>query len=72
VGKGIDQLQERSYLRQIDKTMLGKINVVQIWLAKAVVAEWLRRLARNQFPSGSVGSNPTNCGSSFFSKYTDI
>jgi hypothetical protein len=27
----------------------------------AVVAEWLRRLTRNQFPSGSVGSNPTNC-----------
>ena len=37
------------------------------WLTKykyrrtAVVAEWLRRLTRNQFPSGSVGSNPTNC-----------
>ena len=29
--------------------------------ACAVVAEWLRRLTRNQFPSGSVGSNPTNC-----------
>jgi hypothetical protein len=34
----------------------------------AVVAEWLRRLTRkleklrNQIPSGSVGSNPTNCG----------
>ena len=28
---------------------------------KAVVAEWLRRLTRNQIPSGSVGSNPTNC-----------
>ena len=27
----------------------------------AVVAEWLRRLTRNQFPSGSVGSNPTSC-----------
>ena len=26
----------------------------------AVVAEWLRRLTRNQFPSGSVGSNPTD------------
>ena len=37
------------------------------WLTKykyrrtAVVAEWLRRLTRNQFPSGSVGSNPTDC-----------
>ena len=28
----------------------------------AVVAEWLRRLTRNQFPSGSVGSNPTDRG----------
>ena len=27
----------------------------------AVVAEWLRRLTRNQIPSGSVGSNPTVC-----------
>ena len=29
--------------------------------SQAVVAEWLRRLTRNQFPSGSVGSNPTDC-----------
>ena len=27
-------------------------------LKEAVVAEWLRRLTRNQFPSGSVGSPP--------------
>ena len=27
----------------------------------AVMAEWLRRLTRNQIPSGSVGSNPTDC-----------
>ena len=26
----------------------------------AVVAEWLRRLTRNQIPSGSVGSSPTD------------
>ena len=32
----------------------------------AVVAEWLRRLTRNQFPSGSVGSNPTDCVKYFF------
>ena len=31
----------------------------------AVVAEWLRRLTRNQIPSGSVGSNPTDCEVSF-------
>ena len=27
----------------------------------AVVAERLRRLTRNQIPSGSAGSNPTGC-----------
>uniref|UniRef100_A0A8D8TFV9 Uncharacterized protein n=1 Tax=Cacopsylla melanoneura TaxID=428564 RepID=A0A8D8TFV9_9HEMI len=34
-----------------------------IWICgyQAVVAEWLRRLTRNQIPSGSVGSNPTDC-----------
>lgn len=32
----------------------------------AVVAEWLRRLTRNQIPSGSVGSNPTGCEGYFF------
>ena len=30
-----------------------------IWY-EAVVAEWLRRLTRNQIPSGSVGSSPTD------------
>ena len=29
--------------------------------SSAAVAEWLRRLTRNQFPSGSVGSNPIDC-----------
>ena len=35
-------------------------------LHEAVVAEWLRRLTRNQIPSGSVGSNPTDCESLIF------
>lgn len=30
------------------------------------MAEWLRRLTRNQIPSGSVGSNPTDCETIFF------
>ena len=38
-------------------------------LMPAVVAEWLRRLTRNQFPSGSVGSNPTDCENLFFFTY---
>ena len=29
-------------------------------LKEAVVAEWLRRLTRNQFRSAGVGSNPTD------------
>ena len=33
----------------------------------AVVAEWLRRLTRNQFPSGSAGSNPADCENFLFS-----
>ena len=27
----------------------------------ATVAEWLRRLTRNQIPNGSAGSNPAGC-----------
>ena len=49
-----------------DKCRDGKIFVsfhVGMCLTQgAVVAEWLRRLTRNQFPSGSVGSNPTDRG----------
>ncbi len=33
----------------------------RISMIRAVVAEWLRRLTRNQFLSEGVGSNPTNC-----------
>jgi hypothetical protein len=39
----------------------GVVNVKQIIPMAAVVAERLRRLTRNQIPSGSVGSNPTDC-----------
>ena len=37
----------------------------------AVVAEWLRRLTRNQFRSAGVGSNPTD-RESFFSIATKL
>ena len=30
-------------------------------VAIATVAEWLRRLTRNQIPFGSAGSNPAGC-----------
>ena len=29
------------------------------------MAEWLRRLTRNQIPSGSTGSNPVDCETCF-------
>lgn len=32
----------------------------------ATVAEWLRRLTRNQIPYGSAGSNPAGCDIWFF------
>ena len=38
----------------------------------AVVAEWLRRLTRNQFRSAGVGSNPTDRESFFQSQLIPI
>ena len=38
-----------------------KIHDFPMLYSEAVVAEWLRRLTRNQIPSGSVGSSPTDC-----------
>ena len=39
-----------------------KLALTYLRSIQAVVAEWLRRLTRNQIPYGSVGSNPTGCG----------
>ena len=36
----------------------------------ATVAEWLRRLTRNQIPIGSAGSNPAGCGLFFLNEPT--
>ena len=57
-----------------EPTMLDGCEVTlycKISTRKAVVAEWLRRLTRNQFPSGSVGSNPTNCVKDFLDAILD-
>ena len=43
-----------------------------IFSPEAVVAEWLRRLTRNEFPSGSVGSNPTNCEQKSFQQVATL
>ena len=34
------------------------------------MAEWLRRLTRNQIPSGSVGSSPTDCETFSYEQYS--
>ena len=43
------------------------INSIQISILswEAVVAEWLRRLTRNQMGSSRAGSNPADCGENF-------
>ena len=38
---------------------------MHLYLYEALVAEWLRRLTRNQIPSRSVGSNPPHCVNHF-------
>ena len=48
--------------RETTKT-LYIVLFIHIW---ADVAEWLRRLTRNQIPFGSAGSNPAICGKYFF------
>ena len=52
--------------------LFNKIGESRNTLHTAVVAEWLRRLTRNQFPSGSVGSNPTDCENFFVCVNYDI
>ena len=48
--------------RETTKT-LYIVLFIHIW---ADVAEWLRRLTRNQIPFGSAGSNPAICGKNYF------
>ena len=52
--------------------IFNKVGESSNTLYTAVVAEWLRRLTRNQFPSGSVGSNPTDCENFFVCVNYDI
>ena len=48
-------------LQIVSRVVHCGLSISQLNTEQAVVAEWLRRLTRNQFPSGSVGSNPTDC-----------
>ncbi len=54
------------HIEESDWTFANKLQCIQLAYVKAVVAEWLRWLAQNKFSSGSIGSNPTNCGSFIF------
>ena len=51
-------------IQTYDKRIQNSIFMLMI-LCEAVLAEWLRRLTRNQIPFGSVGSNPTGCDNFF-------
>ena len=42
--------------------MLSKLVII---FQSAVVAEWLRRLTRNQMGYARAGSNPAACGNTF-------
>ena len=58
----------------LDGYMGAKFILLTWSLQNAVVAEWLRRLTRNQFRSAGVGSNPTDreyflVGAKFFCIY---
>ena len=46
---------------RIQHTSVVKPSISNAECHVAVLAEWLRRLTRNQIPSGSVGSSPTDC-----------
>ena len=61
------------YFCHMNDSTLSSESDQQIWAkdvagtsSSAVVAEWLRRLTRNQFPSGSAGSNPADCDNKFW------
>ena len=42
-------------------TLNGYLLNLHLYLQEAVVAEWLRRLTRNQMGYARAGSNPANC-----------
>ena len=53
--------RKTALLQIVSRVVHGGLPISWLNTKQAVVAEWLRRLTRNQFPSGSVGSNPTDC-----------
>ena len=57
--------------KHVGKTRILLTSVVKPSISNAechvaVLAEWLRRLTRNQIPSGSVGSSPADCEVNIF------
>ena len=47
-----------NYRKEREKTFFSSISMATV---QAVVAEWLRRLTRNQLGSPRAGSNPAHC-----------
>ena len=58
-----------TYLNFVIDYILNNYYILKHFI-RAVVAERLRRLTRNQIPSWSVGSNPTDCDWTTFSGLT--
>ena len=50
------------YLKAENRKILWKKAPLPSFSGRAVVAEWLRRLTRNQLGSARTGSNPVHCG----------
>ena len=71
LGEGSNPSSDIQVIGQFKKFVLHSSCVkIFLWHSatnQADVAEWLRRLTRNQFPSGSVGSNPTICAAFCYS-----
>ena len=61
--KNVNNLLKQKHVgkTRIQHTSVVKPSISNAECHVAVLAEWLRRLTRNQIPSGSVGSSPTDC-----------
>ena len=59
----------KGFYEMVRKSTLAGFDQCHCQLRQAAMAEWLRRLTRNQMGSSRVGSNPTRSGE-FYSNQT--
>ena len=52
----------KAFYEMVRKSTLAGFDQCHCQLRQAAMAEWLRRLTRNQMGSSRVGSNPTRSG----------